>query len=286
MRVARTTSGAELQYDALVIGLGARAQARYEHALTLDDRRLDELLHGLIQDVEGGYAKRLAFVIPARMAWPLPVYELALMTAARAYDAGEDVDITVLTPEDAPLAIFGEQASRAVSQLLAESQIDVVTSAYCEVPRSGLVEISPGGRRLEVDRVMALPELEGPAIPGLPHDSDGFIPVDQHCQVRGVQRVFAAGDATDFAIKHGGIAAQQADVAAQAIAALAGADVEPEEFDPVIRGVLLTGGKPRFLSARITGGHGITSEVTETPRWDPPAKIAAKYLAPYLERRG
>ena len=57
------------------------------------------------------------------------------------------------------------------------------------------------------------------------------------------------GDATDFAIKHGGIAAQQADVAAQAIAALAGVAPEPAPFHPVIHGILLTGGKPRYLSA-------------------------------------
>jgi sulfide:quinone oxidoreductase len=268
-----------------MIGLGARTRARYEHALTLDDRRLDELLHGLIQDVEGGYVKRLAFVIPAPMAWPLPVYELALMTSTRAYDTNVELTITILTPEDAPLAIFGEGASRAVAELLAEHQIEVIASAYCEVPRSGLVEVSPGGRRLEFDRVAALPELEGPAVPGLPEADHGFIPVDMHCRVRGLERVYAAGDATDFAIKHGGIAAQQADTAAEAIGALAGAPVEPQPFHPVIRGVLLTGGKPRYLSAQITGGHGLTSNISEDPPWDPAAKIAAKYLAPYLAVR-
>ena len=37
--------------------------------------------------------------------------------------------------------------------------------------------------------------------------------------------MYAAGDASDFPIKHGGLASQQADAAAEAIAALAGADV-------------------------------------------------------------
>jgi sulfide:quinone oxidoreductase len=97
-RVAHTQSGAGLHYDALIVALGARIRARYEHALTLDDRHLDELLHGLIHDVEEGYTKRLAFVVPAPMAWPLPVYELALMTAARAYDMNEQITITILTP--------------------------------------------------------------------------------------------------------------------------------------------------------------------------------------------
>jgi sulfide:quinone oxidoreductase len=116
-------------------------------------------------------------------------------------------------------------------------------------------------------------------------DGHGFIPIDVHCQVPGLERVYAAGDATDFAVKHGGLAAQQADTAAEAIAALAGAPVKPTRFDPVIHAILLGGEKPLYLSAHLTGGHGSSSEVSETPTWSPATKIAAKYLAPYLESR-
>ena len=284
-RMAHTKSGADLHYDELMLCLGAQIRARYEHAITLSDKGLDEVLHGLIQDVEQGYVKRLAFLIPGRVAWPLPIYELALMTATRAYDMNIELAITILTPEKAPLSVFGQGASRGVAELLTEHRIDVIRSVYCEVPRSGLVEIRPGGRRLEVDRIVALPELLGPYLSGLPSAQGGFIPVDPHCQVRGVERVYAAGDATDFAVKHGGIAAQQADAAAQAIAALAGLPVQPSPFHPVIRGVLLTGGEPRYLSAHITGGHGFSSRITEQPTWSPATKIAARYLAPYLEAR-
>ena len=283
-RTAHTASGARLRYDALLLGLGARVRPRYAHALTIDDRHLDHLLHGLILDVEGGYVQRLAFVAPAPMAWPLPIYELAMLTAQRAFDMNVDVAITILTPEDAPLAVFGQGASEAATQLLADSGIEVLSGVYCEVPKSGLIEISPGDRRLDVDRIVALPQLEGPAVVGLPANADGFIPIDVHCQVRDAERVYAAGDATDFPIKYGGIAAQQADTAAQAIAALAGAAVTPEPFEPVIHGVLLTGKAPRYLSAKITGGHGSSSQLTVDPTFSPPAKIAAKYLAPYLEQ--
>jgi hypothetical protein len=58
--------------------------------------------------------------------------------------------------------------------------------------------------------------------------------------------------------------------------------VTPQPFNPVIHGMLLTDEKPLYLSARITGGHGFSSEVTDTPTWSPSAKIAARYLAPYL----
>ena len=102
---------------------------------------------------------------------------------------------------------------------------------------------------------------------------------------RGSSGVFAAGDATDFAVKLGGIAAQQADIAAEAIASLAGARIEPQPFNPVIHGMLVGGQRPLYLSAHITGGHGSSSEVSETPTSTPTAKISAKYLAPYLESR-
>jgi sulfide:quinone oxidoreductase len=280
-----TASGAEIRYDALVLGLGAEIRARYEHAITVDDRQLDEQLHGLIQDVEGGYITGIAFVASTPMAWPLPLYELALLTASRAYDMNVELAVTILTPEPAPLAAFGNQASRAVAELLASHRIQLVASAYCEIPRNGWIEITPGDRRLAVDRVIALPELHGRGVPGLPDRGNGFIPVDEHCQVRGAQRVYAAGDATDFTIKFGGIAAQQADTAARAIAALAGAPVEAQPFRPVIEAVLLTGDQPLRFSAHITGGHGFESEVATISAQDAPAKIAAKYLTPYLESR-
>jgi sulfide:quinone oxidoreductase len=273
-----------IEYDALVLAMGARVHPRYTHALTIDDRRLDELLGGLIQDVEGGYVRSLAFVSPGRMAWPLPLYELALMTAGRAYDMGVALATTIVTPEDAPLAIFGSAVSEALAEMLAGANIQTMCSAYAEVPSKGALVVNPGDRHLEVDRVVALPELYGPCVRGIPLGEHGFVRTDSYGRVREVPHVYAAGDATEFAIKHGGIASQQADVAAQSVAALAGAAVTPEPFHPVIRGMLLTAEKPRYLTARITGGHGFSSEISDTPSWSPPSKIAARYLAPYLDR--
>ncbi len=285
-RIVHTSAGEQLSYDALLLAPGARMHPRFKHATTIDDKRLDEILHGLIQDVEGGYVHSLAFIIPDRIGWPLPIYELALMTAGRAFDMNIEMSITLVTPEDAPLAIFGARASDAVRQLLEETGIKTITAAHCEVPASGLVRISPGPKQLHVDRIVAMPELFGPSVPGVPLGSPGgFIPIDAHCRVRGLEGVYAAGDATDFAIKHGGIAAQQADAAAQSIAARAGLASEPAPFHPVIHGMLLTGGEPLYLSAQVTGSHGSSSDVSAEPSWSPSMKIAARYLAPYLEER-
>jgi sulfide:quinone oxidoreductase len=282
-RTIHTEAGEALEYDALVLALGAKVTECYPHALTIDDRDMDETFHGLIQDVEGDFIHKLAFVMPARIAWPLPLYELALMMAARAYDMQIELETTIVTPEQMPLAIFGDKASRGVAELLGAAKIETITSAHAEVPSYGEVLINQGERRLEVDRVIALPELSGPIVRGIPLGEDSFIPVDEHCRVRDVERIYAAGDATDFPIKMGGVGAQQADVIAQSIAALAGASVTPERFDPTVRAILLTGEKPRYLSAHDVGGRGFDSEISAQPAWSPSSKIAAKYLAPYLQ---
>ena len=293
-RSAHTLSGRQLHYDALILCLGANVRPRFQHAITIDDRALDEQLHGLVQDVEQGYVKSLAFIVPGRRAWPLPIYELALMTAARAADMNVELAITLLTREQTPLEVFGAGASAGVSALLEQAGIELIGAVNCDVPRSGQVVIARAGsaserlsvaqgpRELQADRIVAAPELVGPQVRGIPGGVNGFIPIDPHCQVRGVERIYAAGDATDFAVKFGGAAAQQADTAARAIAALAGAPVTPTPFRPLIRGVLMTGGKPRYLSARVTGGHGFNSQITEAPTWSPVNKIDAHYLAPYL----
>ena len=281
-RLAHTEGGELISYDALVVALGANPSPRYQHALTIDDRRLDEALHGLIQDVDEGYVHSIAFVAPSLIAWPLPLYELALMTAGRAYDMGIELATTIVTPEDSPLAIFGSTASSAVAELLERGHIQTINSAYAEIPHCGEVVINPGDRRLQVDRVIALPELYGPRVRGIPLGENGFIRVNPYGQVPDAGPIYAAGDAVEFAVKHGGIASQQADVAAQSIAALAGAPVTPQPFNPVIHGMLITDGEPLYLTARITGGHGFSSEITDTPTWSPPTKIAATYLAPYL----
>jgi sulfide:quinone oxidoreductase len=208
------------------------------------------------------------------------------MTARRAWDMQVDLSITIVTPEDAPLALFGTGVSHAVEELLEQHGILTITSAHAETPAAGEVSIRPGSRSLHVSRVIALPELVGPPAPGVPTSSpDGFIPVDAHGRVSGLERVFAAGDAVDFPVKFGGIAAQQADVAAEAIAALAGAPIEPSEFHPVITGILIGGPRPLYMRAHITGGHGASSEVSDEPIGGPATKIAAKYLSPYLEAR-
>jgi sulfide:quinone oxidoreductase len=283
-KTARTASGQELSFDALLVATGASSVAAYEHATSMDDARMDELLHGLVQDVEEGYVRRLAIVLPAPLPWPLPGYELALMASERAWDMQAEMDVTLFTPERAPLEVFGPTASAAVARLLGERRIEVVTSAYCQVPHAKHVVVSPGRRTYDVDRVVALPQLLGPALNGLPCDGGGFLPVDEYCRVRGAEDVWAAGDATDLPLKQGGVAAQMADLAARSIVVtLTGAALDVRPFVPEIEGVLMTGGTPRYLRGQPpSAGSPGESVFTEVLRGSSPPKISARYLGPYL----
>jgi sulfide:quinone oxidoreductase len=137
------------------------------------------------------------------------------------------------------------------------------------------------GRVVAADAVVALPRLLGRPVGGLPTDADGFIPIDEHARVLGVPGVYAAGDITAGPVKQGGLATQQADAAAEAIAAEAGADIVPRPYRPVLRGLLLTGGDPLYLT-RDLAGQGTPDSASRSPLWWPSAKIAGRHLTGYL----
>jgi sulfide:quinone oxidoreductase len=281
-REAVTDGGRRLGYDALVIGVGADSEPALPRALTWTPESDAEVYGGLLRDLDEGYTKRVAFVVPVGAAWPLPAYELALMTAWQARAMGhDDVQITIYTPEEAPLAIFGAVASGVVRDDLDEAGIAVET-AVTVTAADGRLVVEPGARALDAQRVVTLPRAVGHALRGLPNDDRGFVLCDAHGQVSGTDTVWAAGDAIAFPIKQGGLAAQQADAAAEAIAARAGADLEPQPFRPVLRGVLLTGRGQQWMRGPDDTGEGAAAR--HALFW-PPTKIAGRYLAPYLAAR-
>jgi sulfide:quinone oxidoreductase len=282
-REIRTGGGETLAYDALLVAVGGENTEPYPRALTFGRAGADERMHGLIQDVEGGYVRRIAFVVAPGVSWSLPLYELALMTAERAYETCAHAELMLVTHEASALALFGATPSRDITDLLDIAGIAVRTGASVEMPECNVLEIEPQGERLTVDRVVTLPIVAGPKIDGLPHDAAGFLPVDAHGRVTGAPGVYAAGDVTDFAIKQGGIACQQADAAAEAIAACAGAAIEPRPFTPVLRAVLLTEHDARWLQRDLNNTDG-TSTTAGPPEGSPWTKIAGRELSRHLER--
>ena len=283
-KVIRCGTGVRVPYDHLVIATGAKAVPAFRDALTFGADPAERRLHGLLVDLEQGYIKSVAFVVPGQSAWTLPLYEIALMTARHAWNMGmERVQFALVTPEERPLGMFGRPASEAVGEMLAAEGIEFVGSAYPNVGR-GYVVADPSGRRIDADRIISLPALDGRRHAGVPSDDEGFIPVDAHGRVPHLQDVYAAGDGTNFPIKQGGLATQQADAVAETVAAAVGVDLEPAPFRPVLRGLLLTGGDDRYLRHTVAGGAG-EGEIAGRTLWWPPTKIAGRYISGYLFER-
>lgn len=276
--------GAELPYDVLVLAVGARRRVREPHALTFLGSESTDAVGELREDLHAGRFKRLALVVPVGMTWPLPLYELAVMlgSGVRAHGV-RDARLWLLTPELDPLEAFGRRSSQAVATLLARSGVTFVGSVTAQVSQ-GAVHFG-AGRRLDVGRILTLPVLTGPRVHGVPCDGDGFIPVDEFGRVRDVFDVYAVGDGAAFPIKQGGLAAQQADAAASAIAAEAGAPVDPKPFRPVLRGSLLTEEASLSMRHSLARGSG-GGFAAERALWTPAGKVAGRYLAPYLREHG
>jgi sulfide:quinone oxidoreductase len=279
-----TSRNASFGYDALLIAIGARHREAVPGALTFRGEPDVRLITGLLDDLDRGLVRRIAFALPGGVTWPLPLYELALLTADHLVrQENADAKLTFVTPESAPLALLGSEASQAVAELLSERGIELVTDTYPDAFAHDELRVVPEPS-IPADVVVSLPRLRGIPLAGVPQDEDDFVRVDEVGRVPGLKDAYAAGDITTFPVKQGGLAAQQADVAAAAIAVAAGAAVTPEPFEPVLRGLVLSS-SPLFLRTPLVGGHGDVSTADTEALWWPASKIAARYLSPYLAER-
>jgi sulfide:quinone oxidoreductase len=285
-KYVRLSSGARLPYDVLVLAVGARARSTISGALTFRDQRDAPVFRRLLADVRAGEVGRLVFAQPAGFSWPVPLLELALLSRTFAAEHGQHPRITVVSPEPSPLAAFGSDVSTLVSELLEARGVRFVGSSAGEsVRRDGSLELH-SGERIEADRVVAVPQLRGQWITGVPTSSWGFVPTDADGRVDDLDGVYAAGDMTTFPIKQAGLATQQADRIAHHVAAAVGADVPAADPRHVLRARLLGGERPLYLRAEIDEqGQPIAASLAPGRGKEPPgdAKVFARYLTPYLE---
>ena len=284
-RLARTRTAISFPYDALLIAAGTTNREPLPGALTFPGRVGVTGVRHVLSEIEESAVHRLVFAVPSSVSWALPLYELALMTASRLRKSDRTgVKLSLVTPEEHPLACFGVRASAVLTSRLERSGIRLRTGVYPSSYDGHRLELVPD-RSILADRVITLAVPSGTDIAGVPTDEGGFVATDEYGAVLGAPGVYAAGDVTAFPLKQGGIAAQQADVAARSIAAAAGMLVTRVPFRPVLRGMLLTGDAPAYLRSPIAGGDSESMDVAVDPLWWPPAKIAARYLGPFLNRR-
>lgn len=282
-RRAVDREGERLAYDHLIVATGARMLWAVPGAVTFlgtDEGQISEVIRAL----RAGQLEHLVFTMSAGYSWALPLYELALFAVTEVERlGGTGTRVTIVTPEDRPLEVFGRHAAEQVMTLLRDRGIEVILGAHPMRFGEGRLRVAPGGE-IATDAVVSLPRFEGRRIAGIPHDEDGFIRIDEHGGVIGLENVYAAGDVTTFPVKQGALATQQADTAAEAIAAALTGDFDALPFDPVLRGVLWTGRRPRYLYGRPAGGHGEISSFSEQP--DGPlrsGKVTARYLSPLVD---
>jgi sulfide:quinone oxidoreductase len=275
-------SAEEVPYDALLVCPGARPYEALPGAHVFRGPADVDWFAELLDRLERGRLRRLTFAIPAPVRWSLPMYELALMTGRMLRGRGIDTaQLTLVTHEASPLADLGDQPGARITSLLEEAGVELLTGrAPARVESEAL--LLADGSRVETTEVVALPGLRVPEIPGLPQGRNGFISTDAAMRVDGLEAVWAAGDATWFPIKQGGIAAQQADIAAAGIALASGDEVEVPPLRPVVRVAMLTGEEPEFFRSEYAAGTEPAG--AESPLWWPPGKVAGRWLAPYLAR--
>lgn len=271
--------GHVLSYDYLVVCLGGRPRPAYADVVTFWAGSSELAVDNLIEEAWSSQGRLLNFVVPPGISWALPLYELALMFRRRSIERGRDqLLIRLLTPEAAPLMIFGTLASKAVGELMEVRRIEVECDMQV-IDDGGIASAAHLGEPLpKAGPVISLPIIEGPSVPGLPADPHGFLPIDEHCRVPGAANVYAAGDGTTFPVKQGGLATQQGDAVAEHVAVELGATGVPGGFTPTLRGTLLTGMESLHLRHQISGGGG-EGEASLERLWAPPDKISGRYLA-------
>jgi sulfide:quinone oxidoreductase len=284
-RRVRCADGRDIAFDTLIIASGAQARAPFSDAITFGLEGSTEAIRAMLDRLRGGEARSVSFVAPTMTGWLLPLYELALMTARELAQSNVDgAELSVLTPEARPLELFGERLSQGIGRLIGAAGIAFTRASSAKVDEGSLSYASLG--QPSPDYVVTLPLLSGPELAGVPGTEPyGFIPVDEYGRVEGLTDVYAAGDAVDFPIKQGGLAAQQAGTVAEHVAASYGADIDPEPFRPVLRGMLFTGGEPLYMRSDVPGADPNIPGAWY-PLWWPPTKIAGRYLPPYLFERG
>src|SRR5947208_2942656 len=75
-------------------------------------------LRDLLNELVSGTARSVALTLPSERMWPLPIYELAVLTAAHLREHGSGAGVWLVTPEEEPLGLFGPVASAAIEQIL------------------------------------------------------------------------------------------------------------------------------------------------------------------------
>jgi NADH dehydrogenase FAD-containing subunit len=215
----------ELPYDYLIFALGRRLATErvtgffeYAHHLLTLDGALE--FGEAVRDFREGRAV-IGHCPGARL--PVPVYETAFALARVLAERGERdrARITIVSPDPPGLQFGDGDVARALRDALDEHFIEYLPDFPIDRVTPGAISTS-NGHAINYSLLMLLPPFQGPgatAGDGIT-DEEGYINVDWSMRVPGVERMYAVGDAVNFAgPKLGHMAVHQAEVAAANLAA-------------------------------------------------------------------
>ena len=155
--------------------------------------------------------------------------------------------------------------------------VDVVTGAVARGDGGGLT-LEPGGERLDVQRVFAVPRIVGPALEGLACDEEGFILTGDDGRVQ--RRASGRGRPATASPRRSSSAASRRTRRGWPPPAshARGRDDVPDPGEPVLHGRLLVGQRTRRLRGR--------GDAEGAPLWWPHGKVAGEYLPRWLAENG
>ena len=176
-RHVATKGGRILSYDVLLVATGTRGTEAVPGALTFRDSADRDSMGDLVADLDRGRVRRVAFAVPSNVSWPLGLYELALLCAARVREVElSGVELTLVTPESRPLEIFGPRAAEVVGRMLEAAGIAVRLAVSPIAFEQGELRMT-GQAPLACDRVVALPKLGVPLLSGSPRSVTASSPL-------------------------------------------------------------------------------------------------------------
>lgn len=289
-----THNGDLIDFDALVIAVGADHKQPAVPALAWGNSPDRRQLATLLGELVSGAVSSVAVTVPCGTGWPLAGYEAALIlawTASRLAPA--PVSVTVLTAEQRPGSELGADAADRIGQLLSDANVEVLSSrtanelsAQACVPPAGdatqgaRIVIGDPGHQITVNRLLSVPELVGPGLPGLASAPGGFLPTGADGRVVGAARVWAVGDVARRPIRHSTITAAEADTAASSIVATLGLGEPPPAPSLALHGILVDAPEQRWWDANEAHLHD--GQLATECLWWPPEQALGHHLSRWL----
>jgi sulfide:quinone oxidoreductase len=209
-RVVATTSG-ELDYDSLVVSLGARLAPETvsgfeQMAHNLYTPEGCARIHAALQELREGVIGILITALPYKC--PAAPYEAAFLAESFVRRKGirRNVEIHLFTPEHAPMPVAPAELGESIADLLAARGIHYHSLFTFEELRPETREVvSSDGRSHRVDLLMAIPPHQAPEVVrsspllGL----SGFVHVDPRTLETDHDGVFAIGDVATVKLPNG-----------------------------------------------------------------------------------